>query len=180
MDRREVLRVLGAAAVLPVLAPLSPESRLTFGRVLHARAASRALRSLSAHQNVTVTRIAEMIIPETDTPGATTARVTEFIDLLLTDWYPPEERDRFLAGLSDMDAKSRAAHGAAFIEVPADAQVALLGSWDGAAGAEGSAEDAFARLKELTLYGYFTSEVVVKEVLRTQVIPGRHDGCVPV
>jgi hypothetical protein len=47
-------------------------------------------------------------------------------------------------------------------------------------GAEGSAEDAFATLKDLTIYGYFTSEVVMKDVSHHEVIPGRFDGCIPV
>jgi gluconate 2-dehydrogenase subunit 3-like protein len=56
----------------------------------------------------------------------------------------------------------------------------MLQALDGAKGAEGSAEDAFATLKDLTIYGYFTSEIVMKDVSRHQVIPGRFDGCIPV
>jgi len=63
---------------------------------------------------------------------------------------------------------------------PRSDQTALLESLDGASGPAGSAEDAFATLKDLTVYGYFTSELVMKDVLRHPVIPGRHDGCVPV
>lgn len=58
-------------------------------------------------------------------------------------------------------------------------QTALLQSLDGVEGLDGSAEQAFARLKDLTI-GYFTSERVMKDVIHTQVIPGRHDGCIPV
>jgi glucoside 3-dehydrogenase (cytochrome c) hitch-hiker subunit len=193
MNRREVLGILGRAAVVPMLAPLSPESRLAFGRALHARlGAGRDLRTLDAHQNATVTRIAELILPETDTPGATTVKVNEFIDLLLTEWYSAEDRDRLLAGLADIDVRSRQAYGAPFVEVSADQQTALLTSLDGERGdggrrrreagepSEATAERAFARLKALTIYGYFTSEIVVRDVLHHKVIPGRDDGCVPV
>ena len=38
---------------------------------------------------------------------------------------------------------------------------------------------AYSRLKELVIHGYFTSERVQKEVLRTQIIPGRFDGAAP-
>ena len=37
---------------------------------------------------------------------------------------------------------------------------------------------AFQRIKSLTVYGYFTSELVVKEVLHTSIMPGKADGCV--
>lgn len=163
-----------------MLAPLSPETRLAIGRAIHGRLAGRALRSLDAHQNATVTAIAEMILPETDTSGATTVKVNEFIDVLLTEWYQAPERDEFLAGLAAIDARSREAHGAAFVNLAPPDQTALLQSLDGVEGRDGSAEQAFARLKDLTIYGYFTSERVMKDVIHTQVIPGRHDGCIPV
>lgn len=180
MNRREVLRILGSAAVVPVLAPFSPDTRLVIGRALHARLAGHALRTLDAQQNATVSRIADLIIPETDTPGAAAVKVNEFIDLLLTEWYAPEDRDRLFRGLADIDARSTQLRGARFAQLSAADQTAVLESLDGRDGDDGSAEDAFATLKELTLYGYFTSEVVMKDVIHYQVIPGRHDGCVPI
>lgn len=180
MNRREVLRLLGGAAAIPVLSSLSPATRLALGRRLHARLWEEPLGTLSHQQNALVARIADLIIPETDTPGAVSVRVPAFIDRLLTEWYPPADRDRLLAGLSAIDARSQAAHGTRFVELSPGDQAALLQSLDGREGPKGSAEDAFATLKDLTVYGYFTSEVVVKNVLKTPIIPGRHDGCVPV
>ena len=37
----------------------------------------------------------------------------------------------------------------------------------------------FALLKEMTMVGYFTSELVGKEVLNYDPIPGAYDGCTP-
>jgi gluconate 2-dehydrogenase gamma chain len=180
MNRREVLRLLGGVAAVPMLAPLPPEGLLDLGRSLHARLARRTGRSLDAHQLETVTNIAELILPETDTPGATSVNVPQFIDLILTEWCPAAERDRFLAGLADIDARGRRIYGGVLLDLrPAD-QSALLQAFDGVSGPEGSAEDAFATLKQLTIYGYFTSEVVMKRVTRHPVIPGRFDGCIPV
>ena len=180
MNRREVLRLLGGVAVAPMLAPVSPERLLDLGRSIHTRLAGRAARSLDAHQLETVAHIAEMILPETDTPGATSVKVPEFIDLILTEWSPTAERDRFLAGLADIDARSRQLYGGVFLDLRAADQGAVLEALDGAKGAEGSAEAAFATLKDLTIYGYFTSEVVMKDVSHHQVIPGRFDGCIRV
>ena len=53
-----------------------------------------------------------MIIPETDTPGATSVKVPEFIDLILTEWASDDERAAFLAGLSDIDARAWPARSA--------------------------------------------------------------------
>ncbi len=38
----------------------------------------------------------------------------------------------------------------------------------------------FSHVKELTLVGYYTSEVGATEELRYEHVPGRYDGCVPV
>ena len=178
MQRRDVLRLLGGAA-LPALLPLSPESRLQLARALHARLGTPARRTLSARQNALVSRVADMIIPATDTPGALAVRVPEFIDLLLSEWYDDAARSRFLGGLAALDARSRTEHNAAFADLAAADQAALLTALDGQHGAEGSAEEAFGTLKELVVYGYFTSETVMRDVLQTVILPGRFDGCVP-
>lgn len=180
MNRREVLRLLGGVAVVPMLGPLSAEDRLDLGRTLHARLASHTIGSLNPHQRKTVALIAELILPESDTPGATTAKVPEFIDLMLAEWFRPTERDRFLTGLTDLDARGRRTYGGVFLDLRAREQGIMLTGLDGVVGAEGSAEDAFTTLKDLTVYGYFTSEVVMKEVIRHPLIPGRFDGCVPI
>jgi hypothetical protein len=180
MNRREILRLLGGVAVAPMLAPVTPDGLLDLGRTIHTRLANRTGRSLDAHQLETVAHIAELILPETDTPGAKSVKVPEFIDLMLTESSPTAERDRFLQGLADIDARSRRVYGGVFLDLRAGDQGAMLQALDGAKGAEGSAEEAFATLKDLTIFGYFTSEVVMKQVSRHQVIPGRFDGCVPI
>jgi gluconate 2-dehydrogenase gamma chain len=182
MHRRELLQVLGAAAAIPILRPLSPEARLDLARAVHARLPQQALRSLDTHQNALVTEIAELIIPATDTPGAREVRVNEFVDLVLTEWHTSEERDRFQAGLQALDARCRERYGSDFLALAPENRTAVLTELDGASGerGEGTPETTFARLKELTVVGYFTSERVMREVLADPIIPGRFDGCVPV
>jgi Gluconate 2-dehydrogenase subunit 3 len=55
--------------------------------------------TLNPHQETIVKTMAEMILPRTDTPGATDVGATEFIDLMLTEWYDDSDRERFLSGL---------------------------------------------------------------------------------
>jgi Gluconate 2-dehydrogenase subunit 3 len=180
MNRREVLRLLGGVAVVPMLRPIPPEGLWDLGRSIHARLAGRTGRSLDAHQLDMVTQIAELILPETDTPGATSAKVPEFIDLMLTEWCSVAERDYFLKGLADIDARSYRIHGSIYLDLRAADREAMLQALDGVKSAQGSAEDAFATLKQFTIYGYFTSEVVMKDVTHHPVTPGRFDGCIPV
>ena len=73
-------------------------------------------RTLSPEQAELVLAMGEVILPETDTPGARTARVHEYIDAMLTDYYPAAERGRFLAGLERAEARARRAFGRSFLD----------------------------------------------------------------
>jgi hypothetical protein len=176
VQRRDALRLLGALAALPLL-PANAEGAFDLARRIHGRTGAKLERSLSREQTELVAMIADMVIPETDTPGAAVVGVTPFIDLLLTEWYPPVERDQFLRGLDDLDGRAREKYGAAFNSLPEASRSQYLTMLDVVTGDPGTAEKTFAEIKSLTIYGYFTSERVQKEVLKTVVIPGRYEGC---
>ena len=123
MQRREALRLLASAAALPLL------SRKAFSmfQAVHEQLPEQAvMRTLNPHQNATVTTIAEIIIPQTNTPGAKAARVNEFIDLILTEWYDDEEKSIFLTGLTDIDSRARDLFGKDFIDCGEKQQVEIL------------------------------------------------------
>lgn len=179
MDRRTLIRALGAAAVAPLLVPLSPAERLAAAEALHARAGRDGGGALDARQLALVTALSDSILPRTDTPSASDVGVPAFVDLLLAEWYPAGERDSFIAGLQALDARCRAAHGTGFADAASDTRAAFLETVDGRPGEPASAEGAFRQLKALTIYGYFTSRPVAVDVLHVRIIPGRYDGCVP-
>jgi len=142
--------------------------------------------TLTAEQNEMVDAIAEIIIPATDTPGASAAQVNRFVDAMLTGSYPPEERDRFLKGLSSTDARCRDEYGASLLEMSGEQQQDLVGELDAETFGPGAPEEAdrenpsfFRMMKELTIIGYYTSEVGATQELKTNVVPGRYDGDVP-
>jgi hypothetical protein len=194
MDRRELCTAFGAAVVSPVLARLPESTRRALGRRAHTRAQGRALTVLDPHQVETVRVIAEMIIPETDTPGAGAAKIPEFADLMLAEWSSEDERSRFRAGLADVDARSHAAFGGDFVAGTAAQRTALLTALDAEAQAAQGAparvagrpgeraleQPMFQRLKALTVYGYFTSEVGAIQELHFEAMPGSYSGCVDV
>jgi len=182
MNRRELLRVLGASALLPALPDRSAERLGAAGRRVHARASSRGLQVLDPHQSETVATIAELIIPTTDTPGARAAQVHRFIDLLLAEWVTDDERASFLKGLADVDARARTAFGVDFLAATDAQRGTILTQLDAEAqpqrGAERDRQPAFfQQLKWLTVFGYCTSEVGATAELHYEVIPGSYDGC---
>jgi hypothetical protein len=179
MQRRDALRTLAVLAGVPALAGRTPGDLL-------AGAATRAgrLSALTPAEDATVVALAERIIPATDTPGATAARVNQFIDVLLADWFTHEERGDFLAGLADVEARARTAFGQAFADGTPGEQDGVVATLDDEAHNVGSGERSaagrfFARFKALTLYGYYNSEVGMTQELRYEIIPNHYAPCAP-
>jgi hypothetical protein len=178
MQRREVVKFLGSALALPFI-PRNIERAIELGQGIHRRLGDVPFRTLNPDQRAIVTAIAEMIIPETDTPGATSVKVPEFIDLILTEWASDEEREAFLAGLKDIDVRAVAAGAPKFIEMPGVGRGTLVTALDAAREDKTGGGLAFSRIKALTVYGYFTSQVVQEDILKTQMFFNGYDGNVP-
>jgi hypothetical protein len=181
IDRREALRraalLLGGALAAPTVAGV-----LAGCRAARVPDGVWAPRALTRAQVDLVAAIADSILPDTDTPGARAAGVHRFIDALLAESYTARERRRFLAGLAEVDARAGRAAGRPFLECASGDQRALLEALDREAFAGGAhaPEPLFFRtLKELTLVGYYTSEIGATRELHHVPVPGRYDGCVP-
>src|SRR5580692_1513043 len=125
MQRRDALKFLAAGALAPALAP----ELFAFFQEAHPES-GYALRTLNPHQNATVVLMSEIIIPETDTPGAKGARVNEFIDVILTEWATEEDRNNFLAGLAGVDKQSNDLFGKDFVDASPAQQLALMRAMD--------------------------------------------------
>lgn len=200
MNRRDALRMLTAGAVLPALTP----ELFAFYQQAHP-GGSYSLRTLNPHQNDTVVAMIDQIIPATDTPGAKTARVNEFIDVILTEWATDEERRNFLDGVASVDKQSNELFGKDFASASPDQQITLLRSMDDAASATRAERrrrasntpdeerdtqlkgDFFSVFKNITLHGYYTSEVAVTKELNPEnrsvydlIMPGAFHGCTPI
>jgi gluconate 2-dehydrogenase gamma chain len=118
MDRRDVVRLLAGVVAVPMLSRYSADELVGLGHRLNARASGLedSLGLFDPHQRATVAAMAERIIPESDTPGAGGASVPAFIELIVAEHFRDDERSRFLAGLEDVDARSRALVNRDFIE----------------------------------------------------------------
>jgi hypothetical protein len=181
MHRRQILSVLGTAALAPLFAPLSARERWAAGTSLHDRATRQAGgRALSPAQMALVTALADTVIPRTDTPGAVDVGAPAFVDLLLAEWYPDQERQEILAGFDAWDARCREAQGNSFAALDESGRIAFLTVVDAETGPAGSPAGAYAAIKSAIVFGYVTSKQVAEAHRTTPIIPGRFDGCVPV
>jgi Gluconate 2-dehydrogenase subunit 3 len=188
MQRREALRLLASGAILPLI---SGQAFPLFQAVHDQLPGNAALKTLNPHQNQTVITIAELIIPQTETPGAKAARVNEFIDVILSEWYQPEEKSAFLDGLADVDVRANEFFGKEFMTCTQKQQVEILEGLEDevpvfrtprarrALRKPPQQRNFFAMMKQLTLVGYYTSQIGFEQELREQIIPRRHAGCAP-
>lgn len=190
MQRREALRLMGAASVFSVLS-----SDLLAATLEAQLAANKAgtLLTLSPAQNEIVVAMTDVMIPATDTPGAKAAKVNEFIDLILTEWATEEEKKIFLEGLAEADRKANALFGHGFAAASRKEQAAIVEEFDeelATSRNEALPEQVrsweltlllpfFAQMRRLTLVGYYTSPIGQKQELKVEIIPGALHGCVP-
>ena len=182
ITRRQALRrvgaLLGGIVSAPTVAGLLSGCQRTAGPDWSPQA-------LTATQNQMVDTIAEIIIPTTDTPGASAANVNRFIDAMIGESYLEEDRTRFLEGLEEVDARCEEDYGAPFVELDAEQQRALVAELDDETfGPDAPVPDRdaplfFRMMKELVIIGYYTSEVGATEELQTNIAPGYYDGDVP-
>ena len=179
MQRRDLLRFLAVA--VPALSGFSAEQLAA----LEQRVSGRGLRRaglFDSQQLALVDTLSEIIIPATDTPGAHAAGVATFIERMVADWYREDERVAFLAGINDVNARSKQATGQPFVDgSTAERSEVVQQLEDEAKASPGGATATFwNRFKALTVYGYYTSEPGVVDELETLFMPGYYDGDVSI
>jgi hypothetical protein len=178
VTRREAIRrvsaLLGGAALVGQSAWLSG-----------CATGQRASAALFSDADVALLdEIADTILPATKTPGAKAAGVGPFIATMVRDTYDPREQRLFVDGLETLEAESRTQNGGGFMASSPAQRVALLQRLDREAieymRQPGSADRPhyFRLIKELTLLGYFTSEIGYTQAMRYAETPGRFDPCI--
>lgn len=117
--------------------------------------------------------VADVIIPDTDTPGARAAGVEEFIVRVMRDCYELKDQEKFYGGLDKLDQASQARHGKAFVDLDGEKKIEMIRD------AVENNRDFYRRMREMTITGYFTSEIGATQALEYLPIPGRFEGDVP-
>jgi hypothetical protein len=179
VKRRDLLRAAGAATALSFI-PRGADA--AWARVA---AGYRTAEGLTAAQRALVGGIADVIFPRTDTPSATDVGVTDWVNLLVAEYYGDNVRTPFLQGLDAIDAQVRAKYGKPFAEIGAEAQREVVGELDapaqgarggGGGGGQSPERRAYSRLKGLVVHGYFTSQRVERDVLHVRMAYPKFEG----
>lgn len=145
----------------------------------------------SEAQRKIVAAMTEVIIPRTDTPGAIDARVPVYVELMVANWFNDEERAIFNAGLADIETRIPKEHGKPFDQLSAKEQLQIMEALEEAESDSDWYEfgnvlrefisDApfICQIKELAVWGFFTSQEGGSQVLRYDPMPMYFDGDIP-
>jgi hypothetical protein len=154
------------------------------GDVLAAVAApkDRLVPELLSPDELALTGVlAELIIPQTETPGALAVGAHRTVDHLLAACALPPAQAAFRAGLARVDAATTQQAGKRFAALPAARQSVLLHAIDTGA-SPFTAEDQrfFRQLKGYVAFAYYTSEAGATRELAYLPVPGGFTGKVKV
>ena len=127
-----------------------------------------------AGQRSLLERLCDLIIPDTDTPGARRAGVPDFLLLALSHGLT----DTSPADLEQVRLALEAASTGPFLALEASRQAAVLAEVDAHAYAQRGS--SWAKLKYLVILGYYTSEIGAAQELQYSLVPGRYDPDLPV
>ena len=162
IDRRAFVQLaatFGLSLTVPALAAKSPATPLT------------------ADEWTLIGEVSELIIPTTDTGGALSAGVPDFVKVMLSDWFTAAERENFIAGLHEFSAGAFKKHGKKFAELTGSQKDQYFGEL--LATAEGGASATRAPfvvlMKRLTIFGYYTSELGATTELRQQMAAAKYE-----
>ncbi len=173
VSRRTALKgiAVGVGASLPVLntRAQAQDHQHNHGPSAAAQAPAKATapKFFSADQMALIGTISELIIPTDDnSPGALAAEVPAFIDLMISE-SPAESKKQWTDGLAAVDKMSQSKSGTAFNKATKDQQIALLTEISKNEAKPSTTEEKFFKtIKNMTIDGYYTSEIGIHKELK--------------
>ena len=172
---------------------ISSVTLLLGGTLLGAEAFLAGCKSPSADLSLSFTtndisflnEVAETILPATSSPGAKEAKVGDFMTVVVKDCYAGKDQTIFKEGMKKLQEACKKSYGKNFMEATPEQRHDLLVALDKEQKEyqdKKKPEDPthyFRMMKELTLWGYFTSEIGATKALRYVAVPGKYEGCIP-
>ncbi len=126
--------------------------------------------------------VGETIFPKTTSPGAKETGIGKLMRTIVTDCYEEKDKAIFAAGLKQLNEACVKMHNTDFMKATPEQRTSLLTSIDAEAKTymkNKKKEDPnhyFTMYKQLTIWGYFTSEAGATKALRYISVPGKYDG----
>ncbi len=129
--------------------------------------------------------VGDTIIPETaGSPGAKAVGIGTFMNKIVTDCYESKDQKIFMDGIVRVNEASKKKSNKSFSDLELKEKQSLLEGLDREAKeyeiakTKGGDSHYFTMMKQLTVWGYFSSEAGATKALRYVAIPGRYDGVI--
>ena len=102
------------------------------------------------------------------------------MQMMVKDCYDADQQKAFIDGLNKLSTDFKAEKGADFMEASQEDRLAFLNSMQEKFKASGDAREPIVinMLRDLTVLGYFTSEIGATQALRFVEVPGKYDACI--
>ena len=186
MDRRELLKMI---AVLTGGAVVGAEAFLTGCK----NPETKTGLAFSESDVPYLDEIAETILPATNTPGAKDAKVGQFMTVIVNDCYDENDQKTFHDGMKQLNDAFDKKYGTSFmkgspqqrhdflLELDKEAkehQKKRAESMNSQNPKDKTPNHYFSLMKQLTLWGYFTSREGMMKALRYNPVPGHYEGCI--
>lgn len=195
MERRELLKLIAAATGVAVVG-----GEFLLSGCNNENAGTTA--TLSDADIALLDEVGEVIIPAATTPGAKGAEVGKFMKTMAADCMTEKQQQSFTAGISSLKEACKKMHNKDFAACSADEKKSFVLSLEKEAKDFNSKNDEtnkaasekakaagqeyednpphyYSIIKQLTLFGYFTSEPGCTKQLRSVPVPGKYDGAYP-
>ncbi len=154
-------------------------------RLLAATFAGDATRGFSPADLTLLDEIGDTILPATDVPGAKAVGIGAFMAMMVNNCYDAPDQQAFKTGLKSVADTFRTRHRTEFASGTVGQRTSLLNGLDAeqrtytATRTDNQPHHHFRIMKDLTILGYFTSEIGATQALRYEEVPGRYDGDAP-
>lgn len=174
MNRRDALKsvvllmggtVIGASAILTGCAPEAQLNGLNF----------------SPEDLAFLDELGETIVPTTDTPGAKATKIGEFMQMMVKECYDADQQTTFVKGIASLRSDFKAEKNVEFMDAAAEDRLAFLNVMHQKYVASGEKKQPVIihMLRDLTVLGYYSSEIGATQALRYLEVPGRFDPIIP-
>ena len=188
VNRRKMLKVLGAAPALAGIAWTEAEAQQAHQHAQQARKAATTTKAaykpkfFTAHEYATVTVLANLIIPKDARSGsASDAGVPEFIDFMMVD--QPTRQVAMRGGLAWIDQEMNQRVNKTFVAAADADRRALLDDISGVDRVpDGHSHGVafFRSFRDLTATGFWTSKIGIADLqFRGNTFVPKWNGCAP-
>lgn len=187
LTRREAIKSMAILMGASVVGP----------RLLAGAFGTGTTAGFSATDLALLDEIGETIIPATNIPGAKAVGIGGFIAMMVNDCYTVQTQAAFKAGLTRLTRDYRARYNEDFTGGQQKNRLEFLGeldreqrkhtaenrqkteSYESGKSPDEVSPHFFRVLRDLTVLGYFSSEVGSTQAVHYLEVPGRYDGNVP-